>query len=473
VPHIDTPDASLHWSVGDTIQFSGSATDPEDGDLPASALSWQVILHHCVGATCHEHFLQTFDGVASGSFPAPDHPYPSYLELRLTATDSHGAAVATSLRLDPATTTLAVKTSPSGLPVTVGGTAGTSPVQVTLIRGGSTSLATPLTTNLGATRYRFWAWSDGLTRAHDVTVTDPATRTATFVPDAPDTCATAKTVTAGAWTSDRASGNGDVDWFRFGLPGTRRVVITLGNLPVDATLQLVKSCSSPIASSNQAGTHFERLTRSLTGGTYRVRVSVPSGAKSLTPYVLRVLVINHTVALESATAARTGSTVRVVGAVVNGTGSTVGRVAVTATFKDAHGHVVKTLTGTTFANRLGDGAASPFALAGAVPTYASVSYRLVAGKPAAAQSLSLLSVTAVSHPDGTETQSGRVRNVGSTTATAVMVARTWYGTRGEVLDTRAATLVPSTLAPGATGTFSLVRPKLSTIQATGTLLRAS
>ena len=32
--------------------------------------------------------IQDFSGVASGSFVAPDHEYPSYLELRLTATDS-------------------------------------------------------------------------------------------------------------------------------------------------------------------------------------------------------------------------------------------------------------------------------------------------------------------------------------------------------------------------------------------------
>ena len=35
---------------------------------------------------CHTHPLQTFPGVASGSFRAPDHEYPSYLNLTLTAT---------------------------------------------------------------------------------------------------------------------------------------------------------------------------------------------------------------------------------------------------------------------------------------------------------------------------------------------------------------------------------------------------
>ena len=89
---IASPAATLKWKVGNAISFSGSATDAEDGTLPASALSWSVILHHCPGdgSTCHTHPVQDFTGVASGSFPAPDHDYPSYLEIRLTATDSSG-----------------------------------------------------------------------------------------------------------------------------------------------------------------------------------------------------------------------------------------------------------------------------------------------------------------------------------------------------------------------------------------------
>ena len=70
------------------MTFSGGATDPQSGTLPASALSWSLVLQHCDSAqNCHSHPVQTFDGVASGSFSAPDHEYPSHLELTLTATD--------------------------------------------------------------------------------------------------------------------------------------------------------------------------------------------------------------------------------------------------------------------------------------------------------------------------------------------------------------------------------------------------
>ena len=52
-------------------------------------------------------------------------------------------------------------------------------------------------------------------------------------------------------------------------------------------------------------------------------------------------------------------------------------------------------------------------------------------------------------------------------------ARTWYGPRGEVLDRGSGFVSPSTLGPGKSGTFTIVRPVLPTVQGTRTELRAS
>src|SRR4029077_6765102 len=35
--HIDTPDPSLTWQVGDTVPFSATGSDAQDGTLPPSA----------------------------------------------------------------------------------------------------------------------------------------------------------------------------------------------------------------------------------------------------------------------------------------------------------------------------------------------------------------------------------------------------------------------------------------------------
>ena len=58
--------------------------------------------------------------MASGSFAAPDHEYPSYLELKLTATDSKGLSATVIRRIDPKTVTLTFQSSPTGLQLAVG-----------------------------------------------------------------------------------------------------------------------------------------------------------------------------------------------------------------------------------------------------------------------------------------------------------------------------------------------------------------
>src|SRR4051794_31544274 len=65
---ITSPGPATTWKVGDTISFSGSATDPEQGTLPASALTWTLIMHHCP-SDCHTHTITSMTA-ASGTFTA-------------------------------------------------------------------------------------------------------------------------------------------------------------------------------------------------------------------------------------------------------------------------------------------------------------------------------------------------------------------------------------------------------------------
>ena len=67
------------------VQYVPEAQWGRGGAIPASGLSWQLQLQHCApNQTCHVHVIQTWAGVSGGSFTAPDHEYPSYLELSLT-----------------------------------------------------------------------------------------------------------------------------------------------------------------------------------------------------------------------------------------------------------------------------------------------------------------------------------------------------------------------------------------------------
>jgi glucose/arabinose dehydrogenase/PKD repeat protein len=176
---IDSPPSSLTWKVGDPIAFAGHATDTQDGTLPGSALRWSLILHHCITpADCHEHQLQTFNGVASGSLTAPDHAYPCWLELRLTATDSGGLTSTTSVRLDPKTVLLTFKTNPGGLVLSdlvVNEAPRTTPFSVNVVVGSANSVSAPSPQQFNKSTYNFTSWSDGGPQSH--TITAPAVNT--------------------------------------------------------------------------------------------------------------------------------------------------------------------------------------------------------------------------------------------------------------------------------------------------------
>ncbi len=76
------------------MTFQGSATDPDEPSLPASALSWTVLLHH----NTHVHTFVSGTGT-QGSFVAENHgPVGTFsYEIILTATDSSGLKASTSV----------------------------------------------------------------------------------------------------------------------------------------------------------------------------------------------------------------------------------------------------------------------------------------------------------------------------------------------------------------------------------------
>jgi len=179
VATIATPAAALTWRVGDAINFSGSATDAEDGTLPATALTWTVILHHCP-ATCHTHSVTAFVGTASGSFVAPDHEYPSHLELQLTARDSSGLTDTKSVLVFPQTALLSFQTNPTGLQLAVGSTSQAAPFTRTVILGSTNTISGVTPQTLNGTAYTFVSWSDGGAQSHNIVANAPASYTATF-----------------------------------------------------------------------------------------------------------------------------------------------------------------------------------------------------------------------------------------------------------------------------------------------------
>jgi hypothetical protein len=112
--------------------------------------------------------VQTFGGVSSGTFAAPDHDYPSHLELRLTVTDSGGLTDVETVPVQPLTTTLTFTSSPSGLQLVVGPQSQATPFDRTVIVGSNNSIGAPSPQFFGAETFAFSSWSDGGAPNHNV-----------------------------------------------------------------------------------------------------------------------------------------------------------------------------------------------------------------------------------------------------------------------------------------------------------------
>jgi glucose/arabinose dehydrogenase len=186
VAEITLPVPPLGWSVGQTVAFAGTAVDDNDGVLPPSQMSWKLFLHHCPApAPCQVTQIAAYDGVAGGSFSAPDHEYPAFLELRLTATDLGPTPLShtVSVFLEPQTVFLILGSIPPGMGLLYRSTAVTAPYSVEVIVGSTNPVTASSPQARGDTVYTFASWSDGGSQSHDVTA--PATTsmvTATFDP---------------------------------------------------------------------------------------------------------------------------------------------------------------------------------------------------------------------------------------------------------------------------------------------------
>jgi glucose/arabinose dehydrogenase/chitodextrinase len=160
VPTISAPADGTTYRQGQTVNYQGSATDPDQGALPPSALSWTVLLHH----NTHVHTFVGSSGSSQGSFVVEDHGIGNYAyEVILTATDASGLTGTTSVLLPvapdsnpPSAPTGLVATPLSGSQIRLNWGASSDDVailsyQVERCQGASCSNFTPLVTTAETT----------------------------------------------------------------------------------------------------------------------------------------------------------------------------------------------------------------------------------------------------------------------------------------------------------------------------------
>jgi glucose/arabinose dehydrogenase len=202
-----TPLPGTHYNAGDTITFTGSAVDPEDGTLAPGAFSWEVVFHHNI----HTHLGPTVGpgptgNNRSGTFVIPNTGETStdvFYRIHLTVTDSGGRSTESFVDVLPRTTTLsfaATPTSPNdGLQILLDGQPHLTPYAEGSVVGMKRTIGVVSPQLLGTTTYAFSTWSDGGASNHQITTPAAATTyTAAFVPVAGDSIAPVVSVTAPA-----------------------------------------------------------------------------------------------------------------------------------------------------------------------------------------------------------------------------------------------------------------------------------
>ena len=148
-------------------------------------------------------------GIAGGSFSAPDHEYPSHLELQLKVTDSGGLSDTKSLLLYPQTVNLTFQSNPTGLQLAVGSASSTTPFTRTVMIGSTNSMTGTSPQVLGSVTYQFVSWSDGGAQTHDIVApVAPTTYTATYTVGTGLVAAYGFNEGSGSTVAD-ASGNGN------------------------------------------------------------------------------------------------------------------------------------------------------------------------------------------------------------------------------------------------------------------------
>jgi glucose/arabinose dehydrogenase len=178
---ITQPAAGTLYSGGMVINYSGTGTDPEQGNLPASAFTWRVDFHH----DAHTHpFIQPTSGATGGSFTIPTTGHTEtnvWYRIYLTVRDSAGLTHTTQRDVLPRRVQLTIATSPAGLGLQLDGQPVTTPLTFESVVGIVRNLGAPSPQASGGSTYEFVSWSNGGAATHNIsTPSANTTYTATY-----------------------------------------------------------------------------------------------------------------------------------------------------------------------------------------------------------------------------------------------------------------------------------------------------
>lgn len=183
VAQILTPATGTLYTAGETISFMGDASDPETGNLPASAFSWSVVFHH----DTHVHDGPPIaTGVKGGTYTIPAVGETSdnvFYRLYLIVTDAAGLKDTASVDIIPRKSTITLASDPTGLQVTMDGQPVVAPYADPSVEGVERVIGVVSPQSKSGQNYAFDRWLHGGEPTQTIfTPAEDVTYTAVYVP---------------------------------------------------------------------------------------------------------------------------------------------------------------------------------------------------------------------------------------------------------------------------------------------------
>jgi glucose/arabinose dehydrogenase len=152
---------------GESFSLQGSASDQQQGSIPASGLRWDVRVIH----GDHIHVLGSFLNSSELDLQAiTDHDADAHYEITMTATDAGGLTDQATVTLAPETTTVRLDSSPAGAAVSYGGRQFAAPQELVTAIGYHTTVSATDPFELGGAIFDFTGWSNGGARVQNFVV---------------------------------------------------------------------------------------------------------------------------------------------------------------------------------------------------------------------------------------------------------------------------------------------------------------
>jgi hypothetical protein len=165
---IQTPADGTLFRGGVTLEFSATATDPDEV-LGESNYSWEILFHH----NDHFHTGPVFQGAAGSIYiETTGHGWNdnTRYEIIATVTDSDGLTDTQSVFVYPEKVNITLDTVPSGQTLYLDGIPRSTPFVYDTLIDFQHTIGAPEAVCIGGTQYLLDSWSDGGQPEHEIIV---------------------------------------------------------------------------------------------------------------------------------------------------------------------------------------------------------------------------------------------------------------------------------------------------------------